>query len=896
MANIVQLKDSANAVFYPQTHEKAVIDSNGINLQSKLQNITAPSYVVAWDGTSTPVVANIPAGVTFTFGGNTYTGTLAASSSTTNKTYLVGDNNGHFDQYVTQVSGNTYSWVYLGNTSLDLSGYATDAELNQLDQKLHYSNAEVGSFAVGYYSTYSDTLPTSRSSSTTTYSAKMNTSPGAKYKIYGEALSNNYYRIYAFYDSNEARIDRATVSGDYRTTPLEVTAPSNAAFMVVNLGQYNAQTDKIINEGAEISIPELANSVKDVKGKVYTPISSYEERNYAITGNGKFGSSTSYKHICVPVVVGEQYAIKATSVGPTRVAYATSASYSASGDIPLVVGTSVFAVLAGVMQEITIPAGCKYLLIYNYSNSRPWDIRELSSDLIKKLLDGSTDLEYDGEVIIGALVNKSNDGVGLPGSDSTTRAGMETTLALPYTGVTFHFTMPDKYVAGIRHGTSAGNLITNSYWFRDGDIFTFPNTSIYYRIVFAIQPNPSVSEYSEIVAADVEAMIAAGAIRVRYKRVDLDGQKRNGVSDNYTKAVILKYPMLGISDSDKFPTFVHTTDIHGDAYRLQDAIDCARHNFVDALLVTGDVNAYNLNNGFKALESMMVDSPIPVLYCRGNHESYGNSDVALNIFSKYYSTLASKWSYLKEAGTAADKTYYFKDFDAKKIRVIALNPYEKYITSNNSAGFTQDQINWFITVLKSTPQDYGILCVLHSPEAYPNDEVSIKAIEGKTDFFLDGTPTFWGTPVGINGTPLRDIIDAFISRTTISKTITQTVGSSTDEIIISGDFSTGVNTGVEFIAWVCGHEHLDLIGLYRSTTNNQVVLNMTCGICYYGSSSYPYLCNASDTPRGPFGVPQDAINVYAIDRTNKQIRIARVGANMTEKLTLREAMVISYAP
>lgn len=118
MANIVQLKDDNAAVFYPQTHEKAVVDSNGVNLATKLANITAPSYVTAWDGVSTPVVANIPAGVTFTFGGQTYTGTLAASSSTVNKIYLVGDNNGNFDEYVTQKNGNNYSWVFLGNTEM----------------------------------------------------------------------------------------------------------------------------------------------------------------------------------------------------------------------------------------------------------------------------------------------------------------------------------------------------------------------------------------------------------------------------------------------------------------------------------------------------------------------------------------------------------------------------------------------------------------------------------------------------------------------------------------------------------------------------------------------------------------------------------------------------------
>ena len=111
------MKDSANAVFYPQTHEKAVIDSNGVNLQTKLQSITTPTYVTAWDGASTPVVANIPAGVTVTYNTTTYTGTLAASASTANKTYLVSTGTtDNYNRYVTQLNGSTYSWQNLGST------------------------------------------------------------------------------------------------------------------------------------------------------------------------------------------------------------------------------------------------------------------------------------------------------------------------------------------------------------------------------------------------------------------------------------------------------------------------------------------------------------------------------------------------------------------------------------------------------------------------------------------------------------------------------------------------------------------------------------------------------------------------------------------------------------
>ena len=137
------MKDSANAVFYPQTHEKAVVDSNGVNLQTKLASITTPTYVTAWDGDSTPVVANIPAGVTVTYNTTSYTGTLAASASTANKTYLVSTGTtDNYNRYVTQLNGSTYSWQNIGSTEIDLSDYATKEELNQLDQQLYIESIE----------------------------------------------------------------------------------------------------------------------------------------------------------------------------------------------------------------------------------------------------------------------------------------------------------------------------------------------------------------------------------------------------------------------------------------------------------------------------------------------------------------------------------------------------------------------------------------------------------------------------------------------------------------------------------------------------------------------------------------------------------------------------------
>ncbi len=60
-----------------------------------------------------------------------------ASASTMGHIYLIGpDANNNYDRYFTQESGGAYSWVSLGSTQIDLSTYATKAEVAQLEHEV----------------------------------------------------------------------------------------------------------------------------------------------------------------------------------------------------------------------------------------------------------------------------------------------------------------------------------------------------------------------------------------------------------------------------------------------------------------------------------------------------------------------------------------------------------------------------------------------------------------------------------------------------------------------------------------------------------------------------------------------------------------------------------------
>lgn len=84
------------------------------------------AFIISWDGTSIPIIANIPAGVTVTYQGTQYIGTLAASASQPGAFYLVKSSSEEgtldkYDEYVAVSEGTSKSWEKLGDTSIDLS-------------------------------------------------------------------------------------------------------------------------------------------------------------------------------------------------------------------------------------------------------------------------------------------------------------------------------------------------------------------------------------------------------------------------------------------------------------------------------------------------------------------------------------------------------------------------------------------------------------------------------------------------------------------------------------------------------------------------------------------------------------------------------------------------------
>lgn len=99
------------------------------------------NFIIAWDGNSIPIEANIPKNVAIVYNDVTYFGTLEPSSDTVGSFYLVkssslpsGEILDIYDEYTTiTVDGPTpsYFWEKLGDTKMDLSNVVTNVTLNK---------------------------------------------------------------------------------------------------------------------------------------------------------------------------------------------------------------------------------------------------------------------------------------------------------------------------------------------------------------------------------------------------------------------------------------------------------------------------------------------------------------------------------------------------------------------------------------------------------------------------------------------------------------------------------------------------------------------------------------------------------------------------------------------
>jgi len=493
-------------------------------------------------------------------------------------------------------------------------------------------------------------------------------------------------------------------------------------------------------------------------------------------------------------------------------------------------------------------------------------------------------------LILGELIPYYINASGNIGTQSDARAAMHDMIVFPKPECRLRFKAPseDFFIKVWMYNSKGGsadeaiNPRTGGKWFFDGDTYTVPSTESCYRIMFTLRD-------AEMTEGYIQSLIDSGQIAIEYYDDDESNLfDRNGHMENFARNAMRRLidptTSAGIkaSNPNNIPTFTHTSDVHGDAARLKNFIEYSKYLGVDGIVNTGDTCNYSHSHG-ATFQNVLSAGCGNYLFAVGNHDK---RDIATgeDVFTDIVESLVDDNGYLEASDTPTTHTYWYRDFDAKEIRVISIDYY-----ATGYPGLGQAQLSWFVDTLAATPTGYGVIILMHSPED------AVRASEGY-EKFMQPSPKYGdifepnGTYVGSH--PIRAIVDAFIDKTTVSIAYTD----NGESVSVSADF-TSRDASTEFIAYMVGHRHEDNVGYYVKTTDSQhtqLCLGVVCGTGMYGDASHAAWANQSDLMRGDVGVTQDAFNVYGIDRENGEIRITRIGATVTERMEVRDFMIIPY--
>lgn len=475
-------------------------------------------------------------------------------------------------------------------------------------------------------------------------------------------------------------------------------------------------------------------------------------------------------------------------------------------------------------------------------------------------------------------------------------------VRVPYPGVTFYLTLPDKIQVNIYFGnnTKEAQPAGNSDWKSNGDLVTFSQNHLYYRLMFRVlddSNNPVAIDPID----DFNNYFKTGAISIKYKSNDGDVISRNSERETHIRCLSSSFNTSS-NYIENMAILAHISDLHSDVERLKNCLEYSGFIGADAVLNSGDAVNTDFRNSSK-YQRVAENYNTKYLTCIGNHEVWLNGGNAgqltkAYIFENFIEPYVSKNEYMLNSSFTTE-SYYYIDVEDKLLRVIVLDThYGGYYSTGigtgaaaNKAGgqIGKAQFEWFVTTLQNTPANYGVVVMYHEnerPIVRTSNYERFYTYRILDNYNANGFYSF-------STRPISRIIDAFIAGTkgasgsviTLSAAEANAKGGSTNTTgdTVTADFSN-LNTGVEFICHVCGHMHMDTVGYYQKTITNanltydQLVLNVGSGSPFGGG---PNPGGNFDLPRYWQGVTQDAFNVYVIDRYKKCVRIARIGSNRT---------------
>ena len=318
-------------------------------------------------------------------------------------------------------------------------------------------------------------------------------------------------------------------------------------------------------------------------------------------------------------------------------------------------------------------------------------------------------------------------------------------------------------------------------------------------------------------------------------------------------------------------------DIHGDSVRMNSIVEFLNAlRCFDAGIMVGDISGTMWYDNTDFYTQAIASANKPFLTVLGNHDAQwnGSSGAEPTQTLIYEKMIVPNIPYasLAEGEHPDGKSYYYKDFVRKKIRIIILNQYDYFNgqLDNEESPYTygyncysQDQIDWLVNTLANTPTDYAVICAVHSYAC---------TVDLKTDdiFTSNHIKTTRSPGTYVDGQIIEDIIEAWVSGTTLERTYNYTQAS-WGSLTVSADF---VNRGGgEFVAFIGGHWHNSILA--ESHQYKYKVFHVSSADLNSGAST-------GDQSRISGTRSEDSFVALAVNRKLKTFNLFAVGAHFCD--------------
>lgn len=494
---------------------------------------------------------------------------------------------------------------------------------------------------------------------------------------------------------------------------------------------------------------------------------------------------------------------KCTTAIPTAESW--NAAHWTTASLADEIAESAISAISKRIDNITLP------VLRNGSGGNPWNEQAIGTKYVIPI-----DTRYD-EILVEYIGNVPADHYNLCYSlFKGATDGMESYAARTASGVTF---------VDIATGIDS----VNPYWvFKTADFADYDHFMVY------------------LWARDAQNRDLTLRIATEQGNIRITNRHSLAMSDQEINAAevrtLAENAAHGITDPFRL---IHFTDIHADAAamgRIVAQADAVCPD-MDDIICTGDIVADT------AREITSWWNP-RILTCIGNHDSAsytsgaGYNWTALSMADRdaYYITpFESNWGTISHT---AGRSYYYKDYTAKGVRLIVLD----VMLYNDNGAEAAAQTTWLASALASArTAGLHVLIAIHAPHG-------------------------GSEPVPCAFTKYGEITFPVHADCDTPSVVIETV-------------AAAIAAGLHFIGYLVGHTHQDDIWL---AAPGQLMYCATCGAV---SQTAQWI--DQDMHRD---IQHDAYNIVTVDTERHLIKLVRGGgANVDKYLRARKALVIDYS-